>query len=254
MSSMCHCHWWPEFRSLLLMSVSATFCHCSMLISVSCLSGVLTCKMWKTVIWDDAMKEFTLLSLPYLRPIICVPVIYHVFRDFSSVLSLSRVRLFVTSWIAARQASLSITISWSSLKRTSIESVMPSSHLILSRPLLLLPPIPPSIRVFSDESTLHMRWQCTGVSALTSFLPKNTQCWSPSEWTGWISLQSKGLPRVFSRHHSSKASILRCSAFFTVQLSHPYMTTGKTIALTKRTFVGKVMLLLFNMLSRLVII
>ena len=254
MSSMCHCHWWPEFRSLLLMSVSATFCHCSMLISVSCLSGVLTCKIWETVIWDDAMKEFTLLSLPYLRPIICVPVIYHVFRDFSSVQLLSRVRLFATPWITARQTFLSITISQSSLRLMSIKSVIPSSHLILCRPVLLLPTIPPSIRVFSNESTLHMRWQSTGVSALTSFLPMNTQGWSPLEWTGWISLQSKGLSRVFSKHHSSKASILRCSAFFTVQLSHPYMTTGKTIALTTRTFVGKVMFLLFNMLSSLVII
>ena len=95
-----------------------------------------------------------------------------------------------TPWIAARQASLSITNSRSSLRLTSIESVMPSSHLILCCPLLL-PPIPPSIRVFSNESTLHMRWPSTGVSALASFLPKKSQGWSPSEWTGWISLQSK---------------------------------------------------------------
>ena len=93
--------------------------------------------------------------------------------------------------------------------------------------------------------------QSTGVSALASFLPKKSQGWSPLEWTGWISLQSKGLSRVFS-NRSSKASILRHSAFFTVQLSHPYMTTGKTIALTRQTFVGKVMSLLFNMLSGLV--
>ena len=95
--------------------------------------------------------------------------------------------------------------------------------------------------------------QSTGVSASASFLPKNTQDWSPSEWTGWISLQSKGLSRVFSNNHSSKAPILQRSAFFTVQLSHPYMTTGKTIALTRWTFVGKVIFLLLNMLSRLVI-
>ena len=94
--------------------------------------------------------------------------------------------------------------------------------------------------------------QSTGVSALASLLPKKTQGWSPSEWTGWISLQSKGISS-FLQHHSLKASILWCSAFFTVQLSHPYMTTGKTIALTRRTFVGKVMSLLYNMLSRLVI-
>ena len=116
---------------------------------------------------------------------------------FSSIQSLSRVWLFATP-SAARQASLSITNSWSSLRLTSIESVMPSSRLILCRPLLLLPPIPPSIRVFSNESTLHMRWPNTRVSALASFLPKKSQGWYPSEWTGWISLQSKGLSRVFS--------------------------------------------------------
>ena len=121
------------------------------------------------------------------------------FNQFSSVQSLSRVRLFATPWIAAHQASLSINISRSSLKLTSIESVMPSSHLILCHPLLLLPPTPPSIRVFSNEST-PLAWgsQSTGVSALASFLPKNTQDWSPLEWTGWISLKSKGLSRVFS--------------------------------------------------------
>ena len=116
------------------------------------------------------------------------------FVAFSSVQSLSRVQLFATPC----QASLSITNSRSSLKLTSIESVMPSSHLILCRPLLLLPLIPPSIRVFSNESTLHMRWPNTGVSALASFLQKNRQDPSPLEWTGWISLQSKGLSRVFS--------------------------------------------------------
>ena len=130
--------------------------------------------------------------------------------QFSWVQSLSHVRLFATPWIAARQASLSITISWSSL--TSIVSVMPSSHLILCHPLFLLPPIPPSIRVFSNESTL---WggQSTGVSALASFLPENTQGWSPSEWTGWISLQSKGLSRVFSN------TTVQRHQFFGAQLS-----------------------------------
>ena len=172
--------------------------------------------------------------------------------QFSSVQSLSHVWLFATPWIEARQASLSTTNSRSSLKLTSIESVTLSSHLILCRPLLLLPPIPPSIRVFSNESTLHMRWQRTGVSALASFLPKKSQGWTPSEWTGCISLQSKGLSSLL-QHHSSKASILWRSAFFTVQLSHPYMTTGKTIALTRWTLVGKVMSLLLNILSRLVI-
>ena len=112
---------------------------------------------------------------------------------FSSVQSLTCVWLFATPWIAVRQASLSITNTRSSLRLTSIESVMPSSHLILCRPLLLLPPIPPRIRVFSSESTLHMSGQSTGVSALASFLPKKSQGWSPSEWNGWISLQSEGL-------------------------------------------------------------
>ena len=117
---------------------------------------------------------------------------------FSSVQLLSRVRLFVTPWIAAHQASLSITISQSSLKVMSIESVMPCSHLTLCHPLLLLPSIPPSIRVFSNESTFTWGGQSIGVSASASVLPKNTQDWSPLGWTGWISLQSKGLSRVFS--------------------------------------------------------
>ena len=119
-------------------------------------------------------------------------------HQFSSVQSLSHVWLFATPWIAARQASLSITNSRSSLRLTSVESVMPSSHLILCCPFLLLPPIPPSIRVFSNESILHMRWPKYWVSALASFLPSKSQGWSPSEWTCWISLQSKGLSRVFS--------------------------------------------------------
>ena len=118
--------------------------------------------------------------------------------QFSSVQLLSHFQLFATPWIAARQASLSITNSLSSLRLTSIESVMPSSHLILCHPLLLLPPIPPSIRVFSMSQLVTWGGQSTGVSALASFLPKKSQGWSPSEWTGWISLQSKGLSRVFS--------------------------------------------------------
>ena len=167
-----------------------------------------------------------------------------------SVQSLSHVQLFATPWTAARQSSLSITSSRSLRKLMSIELVMPSSHL-LGRPLLLLPPIPLSIRVFSNESTLRRRWPKYW-SALASFLSKNTQGWSPSEWTGWISLHGWTLKSLL-QHHSSKASILRRSAFFTVQRSHPYMTTGKTIALTRQTLVGNVMSLLFNMLSRLVI-
>ena len=115
-----------------------------------------------------------------------------------SVQLLSCVQLFVTPWISARQASLFITISRSSLRLMSIESMMPSSHLILCLPLLLLPPIPPSIRVFSNESTLLMRWPKYWSFSFSIFLPKKSQGWSPSEWTGWISLQSKGLSRVFS--------------------------------------------------------
>ena len=172
--------------------------------------------------------------------------------QFSSVQSLSRVWLSVTPWIIARQASLSITNSQSLLKPMSIESVMPPNHVILCRPLFLLPPIPPSIRVFSNESTLRMRWPNYWSFSFSISPSMNTQDWSPLGWTGWISLQSKGLSGLL-QHHSSKASILRHSAFFTVQLSHPYMTTRKAIALTRQTFGGKVMSLLFNMLFRLVI-
>ena len=171
----------------------------------------------------------------------------------SSVQLLSRVWLFATPWIASRQASLSITNSWSSLKLMSIESVMPSSHLILCRPLLLLPPIPPSIRVFSNESTLHMRWPKYW-SFSFSIILSNEHPGLISFRMDWLDLLAvQGTLKSLLQHHSSKASILRCSAFFTVQLSHPYMTTGKTIALTRRTFVDKVMSPLFNKISRLVI-
>jgi len=166
------------------------------------------------------------------------------------VQSLSRVWLFATPWIAACQASLSITNSWSSLKLTSIESVMPSSHLILCRPLLLLPPIPPSIRVFSNESTLHMRWPKYW-SFSFSIVPSKEHPGLISFRMDWLDLlEVQGTLKSLLQHHSSKASILRRSAFFTVQLSHPYMTTGKTIALTRQTFVGKVMSLLLNMQSQ----
>ena len=173
--------------------------------------------------------------------------------QFSSVQSLSRVRLFATPWTAACQASLSITNSRSLLKHMSIESVMPSSHLILCCTLLLLSPIPPSIRIFSNESTLHMRrpkyW-----SFSFSISPSNEHPGLISFRMDWLDLLAvQGTLKSLLQHHSSKASILRCSAFFTVQLSHPYMTTGKTIVLTRWTFVGKVLSLLFNMLSRLVI-
>jgi len=170
----------------------------------------------------------------------------------SSVQLLSCVRFFATPWIAARQASLSITNSRSSPKPMSMESVMPSSHLILCRPLLHLPPIPPSIRVFSNESTPPE------VAKVLDFQlqhhPSNEHPGLISSRMDWLDLLAvQGTLKSLLQHHSSKASILWRSAFFIVQLSHPYMTTGKTIALTRRTFVGKVMSLLFNMLSRLVI-
>ena len=151
------------------------------------------------------------------------------------------------------QASLSITKSRSSLKLMSIESVMPSGHLILCHPLLLLPPIPPSIRVFSNESTLRMRWP-NYWSFSFSISPSKEHPGLISFRMDWLDLLAvQGTLNSLLQHHSSKASILQHSAFFTIQLSHPYMTTGKTIALTRWTFVGKVMSLLLNMLSRLVI-
>ena len=149
--------------------------------------------------------------------------------------------------------SLSITNFQSPPKPMSIESVMPSSHLILCRPLLLLPPVPPSIRVFSNESTLRMRWPKYW-SFSFSISPSNEHSGLASFRMDWLDLLAvQGTLKSLLQHHSLKSSILRGSAFFIVQLSHPYMTTGKTIALTRQTFVDKVMSLLFNMLSRLVI-
>ena len=143
-----------------------------------------------------------------------------------------------------RQASLSITNSRSSPKLICIESVMPSSHIILCRPFLLLPPIPPSIRVFSNESTLRMRWPKYWSFSFT-ISPSNEYPGLIAFRMDWLDLLAvQGTLKSLLQHHSSKASILRHSAFFTVQLSHPYMTTGKTIALTRRAFVGKVMALL----------
>ena len=145
------------------------------------------------------------------------------YQDFSSVQSISRVRLFSTPWIAARQASLCITNSRSSLRLTSIESVMPPSHLNLRRPLLLLPPIPPSIRVFSKESTLHMRWPKYW-SFSFSIIPSKEHLGLISFRMDWLDLLAvQGTLKSLLQHHSSKASILWRSVFFTVQLSHPYM-------------------------------
>ena len=158
----------------------------------------------------------------------------------------------MTLWTAACQAPLSFTISQSLLKFMSVELMIPSNHLILCRPLLLLPQIPPRIRVFPSESTLYMRWPKYWSFRLT-ISPSNEHPRLISFRMDWLDLLAvQGTLKSLLQYHSSKASILRHSAFFTVQLSHPYMTTGKTIALTRRTFVGKVICLLFNMLSRLV--
>ena len=173
--------------------------------------------------------------------------------QFCSIQSLSHVWLFATPWTTARQASLSITNSWSLPKLMSIESVTPFNHLILCRPLLLLPSIFPSIRVFSNEPALCIRWP--------KYWSFSFNISPASEHPGLISfridwwdlLAVQGTLKSLLQHHSSKASILQRSAFLIVQLSHPHMTTGKTIALTRQTFVDKVMSLLFNMLSRLVI-
>ena len=173
--------------------------------------------------------------------------------QFSSVQLLSHVRLFATSWTAAQQASLSINKSQSLLKLMSIELVMPSNHLILCRPILLPPSIFPSIRVFSNESVLRIRWPKYW-SFSFSISPSNEYSGLISFRMDWLNLLAvQGTLKSLLQHYGSKASVLWCSAFFIVQLSHPYMTTGKTIALTRRTFVGKVMSLLFNMLSRFVI-
>ena len=154
---------------------------------------------------------------------------------FSSVQSLSRVRLFATPWTAC-QASLSITNSWSPPKPTSIESVMPSNHLILCCSLLLLHSIFPSIRVFSNESALHIRWPKYG-SFSFNISPSNEHPGLISFRIDWLDLLAvQGTLKSLLQHHSSKASILLRSAFFIVQLSHPYVTTGKTIALTRWTF------------------
>ena len=174
-------------------------------------------------------------------------------KQDSSVQSLSRVQLFATPWTAARQASWSITNSRSLLKLMSIESVMPSNHLILCHPLLQPPSIFPSIRVFLNESVLRIRWP--------KYWSFSFNISSANEYSGLISFRRDWLDllavqetlKILLQHHSLKESILQCSAFFIVQLSYLHMTTGKTITLTRWTFVGKVMSLLFNMLSRLVI-
>ena len=169
------------------------------------------------------------------------------------VQSPSCVQLFVTLWTAACQASLSFTISWNLLKLMSIELMMPSNHLILCR-LLLLPSIFPSIRVFSNESGLCIRWPKYW-SFSFSVSPSKEYSELISFRIDWFDLLAvQGTPKSFNQHHSSKVSIFQCSAFFMVQLSHPYMTNGKTIALTRQTFVGKVMSLRFLPRSKCLLI
>ena len=176
----------------------------------------------------------------------------HWHRECDSFSSVQFSRLVVsdsaTSWTAAHQASLSITNSWTLLKLMSIESMLPSNQLILCCPLLLLPSICPSIRVFSNESALRIRWPKYW-SFSFNINPSNEHSGLISFRMDWLDLFAvQRTLKSLLQHHSSKASVLWCSAFFIVQLSHPYMTTGKTIALTRRTFVGKVMSL-FNIMS-----
>ena len=195
--------------------------------------------------WDH--KSWTWLSM-------CTPHIYRIKKVSMYICfqSLCCVWLFVTPWTATNQASLPFTISRRLLRLMSTELVMPSNHLIFCHPLLLLPSVFPSIRVLSNESALRIRWpNVLGASASSPVFPMNIQGWFPLRLIGLI-LLSKGLSSLF-QHYNLKASILLHSAFFLVQLSPPYMTTGKTVALTRWTFVDKVMSLLFNVLSRFVI-
>ena len=179
-------------------------------------------------------------------------------RNLVSILvvvqSLSHIWLFVTPWIAACEASLSITISWNLLKLMTIELVMPSNHFIFCHPLLLHPSILPSIRVFSNELALRIRWPKYW-SFSFSISPSNEYSGPISFRTDWLDLLAvQGTVKSLLQHHRSKTSILWCSTFYMVQLSHPYMTTGKTIALTIWIFVSKIMFLLFNMLSSFAIV
>ena len=195
---------------------------------------------WSVTIWAVLIIIITTIMTHYLR----------VYRfQFSSVQLLSRVRLFATPWTTARQASLSITNSWSSPKPMSIVSMMPSNHLIPCRPLLLPPSIFPSIRVFSNESAFCIRWPKYW-SFSFNISPSNEHPGLISFRMDWLDhLAVQGTLKSLLQHHTSEASILRCSAFFIVQLSHPYVTTGKTIAVTRWTFVDKIMSLLLNMLD-----
>ena len=196
------------------------------------------------------MYFYHLIGNPWLRKLNgkrCLPLIYRFFRLYifsnhqepiSSLQSRSRVQHSATPWTAAHQASLSITNSQSLLKLMSIESVMPSNHLILCHPLLLPPSVFPTIRVFSNESVLHIRWPKYW-SFSFSISPSNEYSGLISSRMNWLDLLAvQGTPKSLLQHHNSKASILQPSAFFIVQLSHLYMTTGKTIALTRWTLLA----------------
>ena len=215
---------------------------------------------WKAAVccslWPLKLLLSSVFSL-FLLFLLSAQLLSYVFEfltpvQFSSVQSLSCVQLFATPWTAACQASLSITDSWTLLKLMSIESVMQFNHLILCCPLLLPPSIFPSIRVFSNVSALRNRWP-KYCSFSFNISPSNEYPGLISFRMDWLDLLAvQGTLKSLLQHHSSKESILWCSAFFIVQLSHPYMTTGKTIALTRQTSVDEVMFLFFNMLSRFV--
>ena len=188
---------------------------------------------------SDCHKRNTWSCLTEIK----IPHVVNIGQALFTVLiqSLSHVWLLATPWTAACQVSLSFAISWSLLKLMPIESVIPSDHLMFCCPFHFLLSIFPHIRSFPMSWLFASGGQSIGASVSTPVLPKNTQDWFPLGLTGLISLQSKGFLRVFSSTHSSKASTLWCSAFLMVQLSHPYMTIGKTVALTIQTFVSKVM-------------
>ena len=210
-------------------------------------------KKWSLLIYKETGSNDVYLATQVIMYIKKVRSIQICTIMLLSVQLLSHVWLFETPWTAACQASLSMTKSQSPPKPMSIESVMPSNHLILCHPLLLLPSIFPSIRVFSNESAVCIRWPKYW-SFSFNISPSNEHPGMISFRMDWLDLLAvQGTLKSLLQHHSSKAAMLWHSAFFTIQLSHQYLTTGKTIALTRRTFVDKVMSLLFNMLSRLFI-